>query len=175
MLYTGAARVNAVKLGWPNIKDTADGPRFQYRRQKTRKTNGILVGIPVHPNLWEMIRDLPKDRPFLATAYGKGRSPTGLGNRMREWCDAAKLPECSAHGLRKACARRLAEAGATAHEIMAVKGHKTLAEVQHYTEAALREDLADSAMQKLLSRPNREQSVVNLAERFANKSHNQLK
>ncbi|MFA5581825.1 MAG: tyrosine-type recombinase/integrase [Paracoccaceae bacterium] len=175
MLYTGAARVDAVKLGWTSIKATADGPRLQYTRQKTRKSNGVPVSIPIHPDLWKVIRDLPKDRPFLATAYGRGRTAAGLGNKMREWCDAAGLDECSAHGLRKACARRLAEAGATPHEIMAITGHKTLAEVQRYTQAALREGLADSAMQKLLARPNREQTVVNLAQWFANNSSNNMK
>jgi len=175
MLYTGAARVDAVKLGWASIKATADGSRLQYTRQKTQKSNGVPVSIPIHPDLWKVIRDLPKDRPFLATAYGRGRTAAGLGNKMREWCDAAGLDECSAHGLRKACARRLAEAGATPHEIMAITGHKTLAEVQRYTQAALREGLADSAMQKLLARPNREQTVVNLAQWFANNSSNHMK
>ena len=122
MLYTGAARVDAVKLGPMNLK----GDRIEYRRQKTAKTNGILVSIPVHPDLAAVLADLPNDRPFLATAYGKGRSPDGPGNLMREWCDKAGLPECSAHGLRKACARRLAEAGASAHEIMAVTGTRRL-------------------------------------------------
>lgn len=175
MLYTGAARVDAVALGWTNIKETEDGPRLQYRRQKTQRSNGVLVSIPLHPDLRALIQQLPRDRPFLATAYGKGRSPGGLGNKMREWCNEAQLPECSAHGLRKACARRLAEAGATAHEIMSVTGHKTLAEVQRYTEAALREGLADSAMEKLLARPNREQTVVNLSARFTKNSSNHLK
>ncbi|MGH8135778.1 MAG: integrase [Steroidobacteraceae bacterium] len=69
----------------------------------------------------------------------------------------------------------MAEAGATAHEIMAVTGHKTLAEVQRYTETAMREGLADSAHAKLLSRPNREQTVVNLPQRFANKSTKAMK
>jgi integrase len=90
---------------------------------------------------------------------------------MREWCDVAELTTCSAHGLRKACARRLAEAGASAHEIMAVTGHKTLAEVQRYTESAMREGLADEAFAKLISRPNREQTVVNLPQRFATKTN----
>ena len=166
MLYTGAARVDAVKLGPMNMK----GARLEYRRQKTAKTNGVLVSIPLHPDLVEVLANCPTDRPFLATAYGMRRSPDGLGNLMREWCDKAGLSECSAHGLRKACARRLAEAGATAHEIMAVTGHKTLAEVQRYTETAMREGLADSAHAKLLSRPNREQTVVNLPHRFAIKS-----
>lgn len=171
MLYTGAARVDAVKLGPMNMK----GGRLEYRRQKTAKTNGVLVSIPVHPDLAEVLANCPADRPFLATAYGKGRSPDGLGNLMRDWCDKAGLSECSAHGLRKACARRLAEAGATAHEIMAVTGHKTLAEVQRYTETAVREGLADSAHAKLLSRPNREQTVVNLPNRFAIKSTKSMK
>jgi integrase len=171
MLYTGAARVDAVKLGPMNLK----GERLQYRRQKTAKTNGVLVSIPLHPDLAEVLATCPADRPFLATAYGKSRSPDGLGNLMRQWCDAAGLAECSAHGLRKACARRLAEAGATAHEIMAVTGHKTLAEVQRYTDTVSREGLADSAHAKLLSRPNREQTVVNLHQRFAKNSSNALK
>jgi hypothetical protein len=41
--------------------------------------------------------------------------------------------------------RRLAEAGATAHELMAVSGHKTLAMTQRYTAAADKKRLSDSA------------------------------
>ena len=171
MLYTGAARVEAVKLGPMNMK----GGRLEYRRQKTAKTNGILVSIPLHPDLAEVLADSSLDRPFLATAYGMSRSPDGLGNLMREWCDKAGLSKCSAHGLRKACAHRLAEAGASAHEIMAVTGHKTLAEVQRYTETAMREGLADSSHAKLLSRPNWEQTVVNLPQRFASNSTKAMK
>lgn len=170
MLYTGAARVDAVNLGPWNIKQTDKGPRIEYRRQKTIRANGVKVSIPIHPDLAEVLAGLPDDRPFLATAYGQPRSPDGLGNAMREWCDKAGLATCSSHGLRKACARRLAEAGASAHEIMSVTGHKTLAEVQRYTEAATREGLADSAMGKLITRPNKEQTVVNLPQRFATKS-----
>lgn len=167
MLYSGTSRADAVRLGWPNIRLTSAGPRLEYRRQKTRNHAGVLVSIPVHPDLWAVICDLPKDRPFLATVYGRGRSSDSLGNDVREWCDKAGLRECSAHGLRKACARRLAEAGATAHEIMAVTGHKTLSMVERYTAAALREVMADSAIAKLmLSRPNRERNVVNLEGRF---------
>ena len=171
MLYTGAARVDAVKLGPMNLKSG----RLEYRRQKTMKSNGMLVSIPLHPDLAAVLADCALDRPFLATAYGKSRSPDGLGNLMREWCNQAGLSECSSHGLRKACARRLAEAGATAHEIMSVTGHKTLAEVQRYTETAMREGLADSAHAKLLARPNREQTVVNLPQRFAIKSTKSMK
>jgi integrase len=46
------------------------------------------------------------------------------------------LPQCSAHGLRKLAAKRLAEAGCSDRQIMAITGHKTVSEVSRYTEAA---------------------------------------
>lgn len=171
MLYTGAARVDAVRLGPWNMKLG----RLEYRRQKTIRSNGSLVSLPVHPDLAEVLAGLPDDRPFLATAHGRARTPAGLGNAMRKWCDAAGLPNCTAHGLRKACARRLAEAGASSHEIMAVTGHKTLAEVERYTAAALREGMADAAMDRLIARPDQAKSVVNLPARFTRKSDKSLK
>ena len=67
---------------------------------------------------------------------------------MRGWCDIVALPDCSSHGLRKACARRLIEAGATPHEMMAVTGHKTLAEAQRYAETFDRSSAAHRALQK---------------------------
>ncbi len=134
-----------------------------------------MISIPVHSDLSAVLENLPKDRPFIATQAGNARTAAGLGNSMRDWCDEAGLPACTSHGLRKACARRLAEARATTHEIAAITGHKTLALVQLYTEAAGREGLADSAMEKLIARPNGEQNVVNLPEEFANSEHKALK
>lgn len=146
MLYTGAARVDACKLGWGNLR----GARLVYRRQKTEGRSEIEIDIPIHEALAEVLARLPRDqKTFLATRTGDARSPNGLGNQMRKWCDAAGLPACSAHGLRKACARRLAEAGATAHEIMAVTGHATMKEAERYTRAAARSSMADRAMEKL--------------------------
>jgi len=75
--------------------------------------------------------------------------PVGFGNKFRELCNAAGLPQCSAHGLRKATATRLAEAGASSQEIMAITGHKSLKEVERYTHAASKPLLASSAMSKL--------------------------
>jgi hypothetical protein len=45
-------------------------------------------------------------------------------------------------------ARRLAEAGASSHEIMAVTGHQTLAEVDRYTRSANRAGMGDKAINK---------------------------
>ncbi len=144
ILYTGAARVDVVQLGPGNRA----GDRIRYRRQKTKSRTGIVVDIPLHPELKRRLDALPPDQAtYLQTRAGEQRSASGLGNMMQVWRDKAGLPECSLHGLRKAIARRLAEAGATTHEIAAVTGHRTLAEVQRYTEKVQRAGLADRAMQ----------------------------
>lgn len=89
---------------------------------------------------------------FLVTAHGKAFSVAGFGNKFRDWCNAAGLPQCSLHGLRKAQSRRLAEAGATVLEGRAVTGHKTDATFAYYAEKANREVLADAAMTNLENR-----------------------
>ena len=68
---------------------------------------------------------------------------------FRDQCRMAGLDGCSAHGLRKAAARRLAEAGCSAHEIASITGHASLREIARYTEAADRRKLAVSAMAKI--------------------------
>jgi integrase/recombinase XerD len=104
----------------------------------------------VHPVLSSVIKATPsKHLTFLATNYGRPFSHRGFGMRFKDWCYQAGLPHCSSHGLRKATATRLAEAGATVHEIMAVTGHKTLKEIERYTAEAQKRMLADSGMSKL--------------------------
>ena len=70
---------------------------------------------------------MPKSHlTYIVTAYGKPRSKYGLGNDFAKWATEAGLPaKCRMHGLKKSGMRRLAEAGGTAHELMAVSGHKT--------------------------------------------------
>lgn len=154
MLYTGEARVDAVKLGPKNIQNG----KIEYQRQKTQRSGGVLVSVPIQPDLAEGLGRLPKDRPFLTRRKCTRRSGGGFGNLMQRWTEDAKQLQRSAHRLRQACARRLAEAGATAHKIGAVTGHRTLALVQRYTEVAGREGMADSAIEKLIARPNGEPS-----------------
>jgi integrase len=108
------------------------------------------------------------------TEYGKPFKPEGFGNWFRKRCDEAGLPKLAAHGLRKAAARRLAEAGCTDRQIMAVTGHKTTAEVTRYTQAADQELLAEQAISAL---PNTEteQTLANQPERLAKRGLNSLK
>jgi integrase len=50
---------------------------------------------------------------------------------------ATGLPmDCKPHGLRKTLGRRLADAGVSAHDIMAALGHTTLTQAENYTREA---------------------------------------
>ena len=141
LLFTAARRSDAVRLGPQHVR----AGRIVYRQEKT----GRQLAIPIHPQLAEILNAAPSGHlTFLVTAHGKPFSAAGFGNWFRECCDAAGLPHCSAHGLRKAQARRLAEAGCSAHEIAAITGHKTLKEVQRYTEAVDQARMADAAISR---------------------------
>jgi integrase len=109
------------------------------------------VDMPMSPELQAACDAMPKVHlTYIITAHGKPRSKYGLGNDFAKWVTEAGLPaRCRLHGLKKGGMRRLAEAGGTAHELMAFSGHKTLTEVQRYTTDVDRKRLADAAMAKL--------------------------
>jgi integrase len=142
-LETASRRGEVVRLGPQHV---------QRGRIRIARTHGSEdVEIPISPELHAACETVPKEHlTYIVTAYGKPRSKYGLGNDFAKWVTEAGLPtHCRLHGLKKSGMRRLAEAGGTAHELMAVSGHKTLAEVQRYTKDADRKKLADSAMAKL--------------------------
>jgi integrase len=142
LLYTGQRRSDVVRMGRQHIRDGV----LDVRQIKT----GTEMAIPVHPDLQAIItQSATGQMTFLATEFGKPFTAAGFGNWFREQCDAANLRHCSAHGLRKAAARRLAEAGCTPHEIAAITGHASLKEIVRYTEAVNRKRLAQSAMAKV--------------------------
>jgi integrase len=142
LLNTGQRRSDVVRMGRQHI-----GPNGL--RVKQRKTKQELV-IPIHPELARVITATPNNHlTYLVTQFGEPYSSAGFGNAMRDWCDRANLPHCSAHGLRKAQCRRLAEAGCSASQIAAISGHRSLAEVERYVRAAEQSRLAADAMTKL--------------------------
>jgi integrase/recombinase XerD len=74
---------------------------------------------------------------YLATTVGRTRSSAGLGGLISSSAAEAGFKK-SAHGLRATRAIALAENGATAHQIGAWTGHKSIKEIEHYTAAANR-------------------------------------
>lgn len=96
---------------------------------------------PIHEALRSEINQWRGGSPYTAN---------GFYNVFKAWCREAGLPEqCSPHGLRKAAARRLAEAGCSANQIAAITGHKRLADVAHYTKAAEQRKMVEGAMSRL--------------------------
>lgn len=146
LLYTACRREDVVRLGPQHLRHG----RIQYRQAKNEHRNPIDLDIPIHPDLAKAVAGTPtRHLTFLVTEYAKPFSVAGFGTKFRDWCNQAGLPHCSAHGLRKATAARLAERGASPHEIMAITGHRSLEEVERYTRAAKKTELANSAMLKL--------------------------
>jgi integrase len=129
MLNMGTARVDTHLLTWHQVDDGAC-----YRRHKT----GVAVDMAVSEDLHKALAATPrKDVCVITTAYGKPFTVDGFSGWMRDAITKAGLPlDCQPHGLRKTLGRLLADAGATAHDIMAALGHTTLAEAERYTREA---------------------------------------
>jgi len=142
---TGQRRGDLVRMGWRHISAGA----LTVKQSKT----GAVVAIPIVQELQAVLDALPRDRlTFLATGTGAPFTPAGLGNWFREAVRSAELSdELSLHGLRKAAARRLAEAGCTTHEIASITGHRTLSEVERYTRSAEQARLARAATGKVIA------------------------
>jgi integrase len=145
LLYTLQRRSDVVHLGRQHIRNGA----FQIRQKKT----GTVLSIPVHPDLKRILDETPSDHlTFITTKSGKPFTTESFGNWFHDMCKEAGLPEgASAHGLRKAGCRRLAEAGCSAKQIASLSGHLTLTEVQRYVEKADQVRLGKDAMTAMVA------------------------
>ena len=143
LLYTAQRRGDVIRMGRQHIRNDV----LDVRQQKT----GTTLAIPVHSDLRAIIDATPGEHlTFLVARGGRPLSGNILSRKFRKWCDDAGLPKgCTAHGLRKAACRRLAECGCSANEIAAISGHASLREVARYTAAADRVRLARNAVDRL--------------------------
>jgi len=139
-LCTGQRSADLIRMGRQHVRNGV----VSVQQQKT----GTSLAIPLHPSLTAIIDATRSDHlTFLVTHHGKPyRSANSFGHRIRLWAREAGLTGCPLHGLRKACCRRLAEAGCTPSEIKAISGHKTLSEVERYTRAADQKLMAGRAI-----------------------------
>lgn len=144
MLWTGLRRSDTVKLGPQHIR----GGRIVHRAGKTGKAVDMLAA----PDLLAAIKAMPAVglTTLLVTEYGKPFSVAGFGNWFRDRCNEAGLPHCTAHGLRKALARRAADGGATQQQLKAVGQWSSDRDVATYTAGAEQRALADAALQMVI-------------------------
>jgi site-specific recombinase XerD len=121
-------------------------------REKTRRT----IDIPISRDLAQALASTPTgDTTYLVTERGQTFTINGLGNKMRDWCDAAGLHHCSAHGLRKASAVAMAESGATAPELCAIFGWSKLETAEIYIREANKARMSTNAFARLDEYRNR--------------------
>jgi integrase len=145
LLWTGQRRSDAIQMGRQHV---ADG-RLRIKQQKT----GKVLLVPIAPQLQAVLQQVPAGQmTFLVTQYGKPFTAAGFGNWFRDRCNEAGLPHCSAHGLRKAMSRRLAELGASHSQGKAITGHVTDKEFSRYAADADQVALADQALANLATK-----------------------
>jgi enterobacteria phage integrase len=143
MRNVGAARVDVHEMTWAQVD--ADGVR--YRRSKT----GVAVDSGMQKDLRAALDATPRTHvTIINTEFGRPFTVNGFSGFMRDAMTAAGLPlDCKPHGLRKSLGRDMADADASAHDIMAALGHTKLKQAENYTREADRKRGARRAAIKL--------------------------
>jgi integrase len=140
LLYTGQRVGDVAKMRRQDIENG----ELHVVQEKT----GTELYLPIVPELERAMKACPtKGLSLIGKANGSPYTSKALSDFMIAAIEKAGLAgRCKPHGLRKATMRRLAEDGRTEKQIAAVSGHKTLREIQRYTEAADQRRLAKDAL-----------------------------
>jgi integrase/recombinase XerD len=168
LLNIAARRYDAHVLGRQHIIiSNKDGKKkLCWRPHKTLRSTAKMLKITIIPSLQTALDAMPKsETTFLTTDSGRPfASAAAFGNKFADWCKAAGLKPvlCDdgrtrsfrAHGLRKSSLRAMAHAGCTGVEMMQVSGHSSLKQLQEYLDEVEQEQMADSAMEKLVRDQN---------------------
>ena len=119
LCFTGQRRSDIIRFGKQHVRNGL----LTFTQHKGRNKKPKRLILPVLPVLREIIDASPRgELTFLINDLGRAFTDAGFGNKMRDWCNQANLPHCSAHGVRKAGATIAAENGATAKQLMAIFG-----------------------------------------------------
>lgn len=143
-LYTGQRASDTVRMTWADF----DGEGVRVVQEKT----GARLWIPCHSALRAELSAWAREAVTILTTMD-GRPWTSAASFCSSFSLAVKdvpaLRGCVYHGLRKTAAARLAEAGCSTHEIMAITGHASIAMIQHYTKGAQQKARARAAIVRL--------------------------
>lgn len=143
LLYTAQRIGDVAKMRRADIHKG----RIHVVQEKT----GAQVRIPIHADLQKSLNAYGiRGLHLVGRVDGKQMGDENLSKLLTRAIAKAGLPaDCVPHGLRKTALKIIAENGASAKMIAAISGHKTLKEVERYTEAASQEVLADAAMKAM--------------------------
>jgi integrase len=153
-LNVGARISDASRIGRQH--EVEDRLRFVAWKGRGKRKTRRTIDVPISADLALALASTPTgDMTYLVTELGQPFTINGLGNKMRDWCDAAGLNHCSAHGLRKAAAVALAESGVTAPELCAVFGWGKLETAEIYIREASASRMSSNAFARLDEYRNR--------------------
>lgn len=144
-LYTGQRQGDILRMTWAQY----DGRGITLRQTKTAED----IYIPAAPALKAALDEARLTRSAVhIVAHGKG----GYSEGAFRYAWGVELKRIGLgdtglvfHGLRHTAATRLAEAGCSEREIMAVTGHKSSASVSRYVRRAKQRTMAESAITRL--------------------------
>ena len=148
LLFTGVRRSDAVRLG-PQM-ERGETLHFTETKGRTGKLPKRRE-LPILPELRTVLDGTKFGHlAYLVTAFNKPFTTNGFGNWFRKACNAAGLPHCSAHGLRKAGATIAADRGATEYQLMAIYDWESPKQAALYTRKANRKKLTKDAIHMIV-------------------------
>lgn len=169
MYHLGVRISDAQKLGPRN--EVGDRLVFTTEKRVGKDRRGVDLNLPISPDLRAAIdaareADCVSLNNYVLNRFGKPFTQKSISHWFSERCKMAGLPvECTAHGVRKALAKILAEHGATSSELKAAFGWTTSKLADLYTDQASKKDLATSGLERL-----RNVSVSPVAEKLSHLS-----
>ncbi len=151
--YLGVRISDAQKLGPRNEVD--DRMVFTTQKRVGKQRQGVDMNLPITAPLRDAIESAREANivsldNYVLTQFGKPFTQKSISHWFSERASMAGLPrECTAHGVRKALAKILADNGATSSELKATFGWTTSKLADLYTEQANKRDLATSGLERL--------------------------
>jgi integrase len=94
LLFTGQQKSDVIAFGRQHVKNGW----LHFTQFKNRNRRPVTLDLPILPELQAAIDTAPSGNlTFLVNAHGQPFTSAGFENRMRKWCDAAGIKECTAH------------------------------------------------------------------------------
>jgi integrase len=146
LVYSGLRIGDAARLGRQHVQK--DGT-IKIITEKTRTAVHIAIVEPLKKALAAGPQGDPNALVYITGPRGKPINKADLGKWFGSRCRAIGLVDRTAHGLRKAAARRYAEARKTENQLMALFGWKDARIAQHYVAMADRKVLALDAQRSM--------------------------
>ncbi|MFY7837848.1 MAG: tyrosine-type recombinase/integrase [Novosphingobium sp.] len=145
LLWTDQRRSDVISMGEAQIVDGC----IPVHQEKT----GMPLWLPVAPQLRTAIDSMKAAETskfcFLITRRGGSFTKESFGNFFKKACVAAGLPQCTAHGLRKATLRRMAELEMANKTMKSLSGQTSDKTLEIYTRDANQRKLANKAIHAL--------------------------